>query len=50
MRGNKPDIFGDNPYANPGVSEEYQDYDVPAEYLTDQQFANMLNEAEKYLG
>ena len=50
MRGNKPDIFGDNPYANPGVSEEYQDYDVPAEYLTDQQFANMLNEAERYLG
>ena len=50
MRGNKPDIFGDNPYANPGVSAEYQDYDVPAEYLTDQQFANLLNEAEKYLG
>lgn len=50
MRGNKPDIFGDNPYANPGVSQEYQDYDVPAEYLTDQQFANMLNEAERYLG
>lgn len=50
MRGNKPDIFGDNPYVNPGVSEEYQDYDVPAEYLTDQQFANMLNEAERYLG
>lgn len=50
MRGNKPDIFGDNPYANPGVSAEYQDYDVPAEYLTDLQFANMLNEAERYLG
>lgn len=50
MRGNKPDIFGDNPYANPGVSEEYQDYDVPAEYLTNQQFANMLREAERYLG
>lgn len=50
MRGNKPDIFGDNPYANPGVSAEYQDYDVPAEYLTNQQFANMLNEAERYLG
>ena len=50
MRGNKPDIFGDNPYANPGVSEEYQDYDVPSEYLTDQQFANMIREAEKYLG
>ncbi len=49
-QGNKPDIFGDNVYAKPDVSEEYQDYAVPGEYLTDQQFANMLNEAEKYLG
>ena len=49
-RGNKPDIFGDNIYANPEISEEYQDYAVPGEYLTDWQFANMLNEAEKYLG
>ena len=49
-RGNKPDIFGDNVYANPGVSEEYEHYAVPGEYLTDQQFAKMLNEAEKYLG
>ncbi len=49
-KGNKPDIFGDNIYANPEISEEYQDYAVPGEYLTDQQFANMLNEAEKYLG
>lgn len=49
-RGNKPDIFGDNIYANPEISEEYQDYAVPGEYLTDRQFANMLSEAEKYLG
>lgn len=49
-RGNKPDIFGDNIYANPEISEEYQDYAVPGEYLTDRQFANMLNEAKKYLG
>lgn len=49
-KGNKPDIFGENIYANPEISEEYQDYAVPGEYLTDQQFANMLNEAEKYLG
>ena len=50
MRGNKPEIFGDNVYANPGVSEEYERYVVPGEYLTDQQFANLLHEAEKYLG
>ena len=49
-RGNKPDIFGDNVYANPGVSEEYERYAVPGEYLTDQQFSNMHQEAEKYLG
>lgn len=49
-RGNKPDIFGNNIYANPEISEEYQDYVVPGEYLTDRQFANMLSEAEKYLG
>ena len=49
-RGNKPDIFGDNVYANPGVSEEYERYAVPGEYLTDQQFSNTLREAEKYLG
>lgn len=49
-RGNKPYIFGDNVYANPGVSEEYERYAVPGEYLTDQQFSNMIREAEKYLG
>ena len=49
-RGNRPDIFGDNIYANPEISEKYQDYAVPGEYLTDRQFANMLSEAEKYLG
>jgi len=49
-RGNKPDIFGDNVYANPEVSPEYENYAVPGEYLTNQQFSNMLSEAEKYLG
>ena len=49
-KGNKPEIFGDNVYANPGVSDEYERYAVPGEYLTNQQFANMLQEAEKYLG
>ena len=49
-KGNKPDLFGDDIYSNPGVSEDYQDYAVPGEYMTDEQFANMLHEAEKYLG
>ena len=48
--GNKPELFGDNPYAAPTVSEEFEDYAIPGEYLTDVQFANMIHEAEKYLG
>lgn len=46
MRGNKPEIFSDNVYANPGVSEEYERYAVPGEYLTDQQFANLLHKVD----
>ena len=46
-RGNRPDLFGDDIYATPG---EYTDYDIPGEALTDTRFANMIREAEKYLG
>jgi cell wall-associated NlpC family hydrolase len=46
-RGNKPELFGDNPYVNRG---EYTDYDIPPEALTDTRFAAMVREAEKYLG
>ena len=47
--GNKKHLFDSYIYSvvDPGA---YQDYDVPAEYLTDTQFGNMLREAEKYLG
>ena len=47
-RGNRPDIFGNDIYATPGC--EYTDYDIPGEALTDTRFANMIREAEKYLG
>lgn len=47
--GNKKYLFADDPYAMPQTGD-YQDYHVPAEYLTDAEFANMLHEAEKYLG
>lgn len=52
LRGNRPDIFGDDIYANPGGggNGEYDDYDIPGEALTDTAFANMIREAEKYLG
>lgn len=45
--GNRPDLFADNIYATSG---EYTDYDIPGEALTDTRFANMIREAEKYLG
>lgn len=47
-RGNRDDLFGDDIYAVPGG--EYTDYDIPGEALTDERFANMIREAEKYLG
>lgn len=46
-RGNRDDLFGDVSFAVPG---EYTDYDIPGEALTDARFANMIREAEKYLG
>ena len=52
LMGNRPDLFGDNIYAVPGGggTGEYTDYDIPGEALTDTAFANMIREAEKYLG
>ena len=47
-KGNYPDLFADDIYASGGG--EYTDYDIPGEALTDTRFANMVREAEKYLG
>ena len=52
-RGNLDDLFAGIAFATPdgaGSSGEYQDYDIPGEALTDARFANMIREAEKYLG
>lgn len=46
--GNRSYLFSDDIYAVPG--ENYLDYQIPAEFLTDTEFANMIREAEKYLG
>ena len=48
-QGNKPYLFEGDVYANPNPGD-YQGYKVPPEALTDQKFANMMQEAEKYLG
>ncbi len=50
--GNKKYLFGEEDYYNipddhPG---DRDDYHVPGEYLTDEQFARMLHEAESHLG
>jgi cell wall-associated NlpC family hydrolase len=48
-KGNRDYLFADDVYSNPSAGE-YTDYDVPTEALSDEKFANMLQEAEKYLG
>ena len=46
-KGNKPYLFADDIYAH---GEPPIDYRIPGEALTDEQFAAMMAEAEKYLG
>lgn len=41
--GNRPDLFG-------GTILEYTDHEIPEEYLADETFATIIEEAEKYLG
>ena len=48
--GNRPDLFPDSSYVNRYYSTEYEDYEIPADALSDPQFAAMMEEAEKYLG
>lgn len=48
--GNRSYLFGEDVSSAPGGGGEYTDYDIPGEALTDTAFANMVREAEKYLG
>ena len=48
--GNRSYLFGEDVSSTPGGGGEYTDYDIPGEALTDTAFANMIREAEKYLG
>jgi len=43
-------FFEDDIYSISDTSTDYDDYQIPAEALTNQEFANMITEAEKYLG
>ena len=48
--GNRPDLFPSSSYVNAYYDTEYEVYEIPAEALSDPQFAAMIEEAEKYLG
>lgn len=48
--GNRADLFPDSQYVGMYIDTEYEDYEIPAEALSDPQFAAMMEEAEKYLG
>lgn len=48
--GNRPDLFSSSSYVNNYYNTEYEVYEIPAEALADEQFAAMVEEAEKYLG
>lgn len=47
QKGNRPDIFGDNIYANPSEGPKYE---IPGEALSNPSFKALITEAEKYLG
>ena len=48
--GNRPDLFPSSGYVSKYVENPPTAWDVPAEYLTDERFATLITEAEKYLG
>ena len=48
--GNRPDLFPGSGYVDKYITNPPQPDDVPEEYLSDERFAAMLTEAEKYLG
>ena len=48
--GNRPDLFSSSAYVGMYYNTEYEVYEIPPEALEDEQFAAMIEEAEKYLG
>ena len=47
--GNRPDLFAGSSYVDRYYGDQYR-YEIPADVLEDEQFAAMIQEAEKYLG
>ncbi|MCD8396195.1 MAG: C40 family peptidase, partial [Lachnospiraceae bacterium] len=48
--GNRPDLFAGSSYVSLYYNTDYTTYTIPSEALSDEAFANMIAEAEKYLG
>ena len=48
--GNREDLFPGSGYVDKYIEKPPDDYTVNAEYLTDEKFATLIAEAEKYLG
>ena len=48
--GNRSDLFPDSEYIPKYITGSYTDYEIPPEALEDENFAAMIEEAEKYLG
>ena len=48
--GNREDLFPGSGYVDKYIENPPNDYTVNAEYLTDERFAALITEAEKYLG
>jgi cell wall-associated NlpC family hydrolase len=48
--GNRPDLFPSSDYVSKYYNTEYPKYEIPADAMSDPEFAAMITEAEKYLG
>lgn len=47
--GNRPDLFPTSSYVGKYITNPPAEYEVPAAYLDDEHFAQLIDEAEKYL-
>jgi len=47
--GNRPDLFPSSSYIQKYITDPPTDYEIPAAHLTDEAFATLIEEAEKYL-
>ena len=49
-RGNRSDLFPSSGYVDKYIMNPPENYEIPAEYLSDERFAALITEAGKYFG